>query len=157
MIQELKLVNRLESDADETNETPFKGFSDIEYDENGHFLRCTGEEGLEQNILKSAITEVQPNGYGTSVSTLLGKKNLDFIRGKLMTEILSSYNTLKKNQLNFLSQHNTYDKKNIISKVLNIKIDKGEKTTLDVSLKIYSLENQLKNSNNLQEVITKIG
>lgn len=151
MIQELKLINR-DLESDETNQTPFNGSSDIDFDEYGHFVTTTGEQGLEQNLLKAILTTTQPNGYGTEAFSLLGKKNIELIRGKLMFDLLSTFKILKQNQLKFLNQFSTYDKRNIISKVYNILTHKRDKTSMNVSMKVQSLDNELKNKNNLDEI-----
>lgn len=151
MIQELKLVNR-DTEGYITNETRFNGSADIDFDSSGNMVRCTGEEGLEQNILKAVLTSTQENGYGTDMFSILGKKNIEFIRGKLMYEILSTFEILRKNQLNYLSQFPTYDKKNIAIRTFNIQSTKKQKTDLGVSLKVQSLDSYLKNKNSLDEV-----
>lgn len=151
MIEEIKLVNRnLEEDT--TNETPFNGSSDITFDDSGNIVRCVDEEGLEQNLLKAVLTSTQLNGYGTDMFSLLGKKNIELIRGKLMYNVLTSLNFLKKIQSSYLQQFPTYNKKSIISNIFNIKSDKRTKTDLKVSIKIQSLDSQTKNLKKLEEV-----
>ena len=147
MIEELKLVNRNDEDSD-FNETPFNGSSDIDFTESGSIVRCTGEEGLEQNLLKAILTGIQPNGYGTTeVYGLLGKKNIEYVRTKLLYEIISTFNILKKNQLRYLSSASTYNKQNIIAETTNIKTDKIKNTSFRVTFKVRSLDNQLINEN----------
>ena len=150
MINELKLINRNSYD-NVLRDTFFNQASDIEFDENGLMIKCTGEEGLEQIVLKSILTSIQLNGYGTSIFDLLGKKNTEFIRGKLMYEILSTFDTIRKNQLKYLTNFSTFDKKSIIARVFNIKSNKG-KTDLQVSLKVQSLDKQIKNETSLDEL-----
>lgn len=155
MIQELKLYNR-SPDTTEVNQTPFSGKSDISFDIYGNFVKCTGEEGLEQNSLKALLTDTQLDGYGTDARKLLGKKNLEYVRGKLLYQILSTLDTLKTAQLQFLSKHPTYDKRNIVADVLNVKVDKKTNTSIICSLKVQSLQKKLVNSQNLDEINTVI-
>ena len=151
MIEEIKLTSRnLEEDT--TNQTPFNGSSDIEFDDSGNIVRCKDDEGLEQNLLKAVLTSVQNNGYGTDMFSLLGKKNIEFIRGKLMYDVITSISLLKKFQFSYLNEFKTYNKRNIISTIFNIKSDKKNKTSLQVSLKVQSLDSQLKNTKKLEEI-----
>lgn len=151
MIEEIKLVNRnLEEDT--TNDTPFNGSSDIDFDDTGNIIKCVDEEGLEQNLLKAVLTSTQTNGYGTDMFSLLGKKNIELIRGKLMYNILTSLNFLKKVQSNYLKQHATYNKKSMVANIFNIKSSKQTQTDLRVSLKVQSLDSLLKNEQKLEEV-----
>lgn len=150
MISELKLFSRTEDGV--IDFTPFQSSADIEYDQFGFPIRCTSEEGLEQNLLKSVLTSTQSeDGYGTDFKSIIGKKNLDFIRVKLMQEILSSLSVLRKYQLDFLSKNPTYDKKNIIGSVVNIKTSQISGTSFVVSTKIRSQNDLDKNTDTLQE------
>ena len=156
MIEELKLINR-NDEINDLNETPFNGSSDIDFNENGNFVRCTEEEGLEQNVLKAILTGVQLNGYGTEIYSLLGKKNIEFLRSKLMYEILSTFHTLKNNQLSYLSQFPTYNKTSVIGEIFNIKTEKKDKTSFRVSLKIMSLDSKIKNDEFVNDINFEVG
>lgn len=151
MVKELKLINRNTS-PDITNETPFSGSSDIDFDASGNFVKISGQEALEQNVLKAVLTGVQLNGYGTEIFSLLGKKYIDSIRGKLLSEVISSLTKLKNNQLQYLQSEPNYDKNCVPSKVYNITTRKRSKTSLEISVQIRSLFQELTNDPNTQQI-----
>jgi len=153
-IRELRLISRDSNSI--VDHTPFNGSSDIEFDEFGGFKLCDDNTGLEQNLLKAVITGVQPDGYGTDFKSLLGRKNTGAIRAKLMQETLSSIAILKKAQMNYLSVHPTYDKKNIIGQVANIQTNPVSKTEFEVNVQMLSLDDIEKNTTSLQSINTRL-
>lgn len=153
MIEDLKLVNRT---YDSINQSPFQSSSDIDIDETGNFVRCTDYEGIELVALKAIITSLQLNGYGTDAVKILGKKNLTFLRGKLMADVVQSLSTVKKAQLKFLSSNPTYNRKAIVDKILAIKVDRTSNTGLQCMLSIQTLYDSLLNTSNTKTITTVI-
>lgn len=150
MIEDLKLVNRLENN-DVLNQTPFNSSSDIDFDNLGHFKRCT-DDGLEQSFLKSILTETQLDGYGTDIYSFIGKKNIEYIKGRLLTEILSTVSILSTAQKNYLRQYNTFDKDSIVHKIYNLLGTKTDKNSLQISCSVRSLLDEWKDESSLQEI-----
>lgn len=165
MIDELKLVNRQTINFDSTggytfgllqdlNQTPFQSSADIEIDDDGQFLVCQNYDGIEQVILKAILTSSQLNGYGTDAYALLGKKNLTFIKGRLMTDIVESLNTVKSAQLKFLSENPTLNQKTIIAIILNVKVDKIGPTKIQSTINVQTLYDQILNKNNTKSIVS---
>lgn len=150
MIEELKLISRLKPNVVE--DIPFTGYSDIEYDEVGFWKKCSTNGGLAQNFAKAVLTYVQSNGYGTSIKKLLGKKNLNFIQGQLISEIISTINTLKSHQRVFINNYPSYDKGQAIGNLYNLKVSRTVPNKLDINVKISSLDGEEKNSQQLPEL-----
>jgi len=153
-ITDIKLVSRTPKEL--VDQTEFKSDSDIDFDVYGEVVLCTPEEGLEQNLLKAVLTDKQPDGYGTSFKSLIGRPNTDFVRVSLMHEILSSVDTLKSSQVTYLKRNPTYDKKSIIGSMVNIKGNRISKTGFEVTCKLRSLNDIEKNTNSLQQVTTTL-
>lgn len=146
MIEEIKLINRSNDDLSEMT-----GKMDIDYDETGNFLRTTGEEGRNQNLLKLVFTNKLVNGYGVGIKKMLGVKNLTFLRTNLLTNILTGLNKLKTSQLKFNTQYPTYDKQNIISSVLNVYTTRGSNVDMNVNIKLIDLDTEIKNKSKVSE------
>ncbi len=147
MIEELKLINRKTGDT-----SIISNMMDIEYDENGQFLRCSNDEGREQNLLKMIFTGKLINGYGTGIKKMLGTKNLTFMRTNLLINILGGLNKMKEAQLRFMNSNPTYNKKNIISTVLNIFTNKTNNTSVNCSLKVIDLDTEIKGKNTVSDI-----
>lgn len=151
-IKDIKLTNR--GSENFTDNTPFNADADIDFDIYGEPVMCTSEEGLEQNILKAILTGKQDDGYGTSFKSIIGHKNINYIRASLMYEILTSLSVLKKYQTSYISNNPTYDKKSSIGSVENIKGNTVTNTSFEVSCKVRSLNDIETNSNKLQQIST---
>lgn len=141
MIEEVKLIPRKENII--TEDLPFNGFSDINYDPYGNWEKCVGDEGLAQNFSKAILT-YSNKGYGTFFKKLLGKKNLNFIKGKMLSDVVTSLDTLKKNQLSFLNNFPTYNKKSIVGNLYNLIVFKSSPQNLHINVKLSSLDEENK-------------
>lgn len=150
MIEELKLIER--SPSNPNNQTSFDGNADIIIDKYGQFERCTGEEGLVQNLIKAILTSHQLDNYGTLIRSLLHKKNLSFIRGRIMVDLLNSFSVLRKYQLKYYQDFPTFDTKNIIMQTYEVFVNRLNALALLVNIKVQSLYNQKIQSNSLQEI-----
>lgn len=153
MIEELKLVNRLQTN--EINQTPFQSASDIDINSNGEFVRCSDYDGIQQSVLKAIITSSQLNGYGTDIMTLLGKKNLTYLRGKIMSDVIQTLSVLKDAQNVFLSQNPTFNRKSVIDTILGVKSDKIGLTKIETSIEIQTLYESIMRTNT-KKTITSI-
>ncbi len=149
-IQELKLISRLNPNVVE--DIPFNGFSDLDYDDVGFWVRCNTDEGLEQNFAKAVLTSVQTNGYGTNIRKLIGKKTLSFIQGQLVGEIISTIDTLKSHQAAFINSYPSYDKGQAVGNLYNLKVSKTAPNKLNVNVKVSSLDGEEKNTQQLPEL-----
>lgn len=141
MVNDLKLINRL-GQVDVSNQTSFNSSADIDIDEQGWFKRCDGYEGLEQALLKAVLTETQLSGYGTGIYSLLGKKNLLYVKGKLLTEMISTLNVISGNQLNYYDEVQTFDKRSIISSVSTLSGYQTDKVSLNIICSVVSYYDQ---------------
>ena len=150
MIEELKLVNRIEG----LNQTPFQSSADIDIADDGSFVTCENYDGIEQVVLKAILTSLQANGYGTDVSKMLGKKNLTYLRGKVMTDVVQSLMKVKDSQMSFLKEYPTYNRKSIIDTILSIKVDRVDNTRIQSTIDIQSLYDATLNKNNTKSIIS---
>lgn len=137
MVNDLKLVNRFEQ-IDVSNQTTFNSSADIDIDDQGWFKRCDGYEGLEQALLKAIFTETQLSGYGTDIYSLLGKKNMSYVKGKLLSEVVSTISIISGNQMKFYDKVQTFDKRSIISSLKSITGYSVDKESLDIFCSIIS-------------------
>lgn len=152
MIEDIKLFNRI-SDSDVTNQTPFNSSADINFDENGNFVKCeNSDEGIEQNLLKAVLTNLQIDGYGTDIVKLIGSQNHAYIKGKMLNEVTTAISVLKKYQMDFYKDNPTYNKKSIINDILYLYVTDYDKTSIDVDVKIQSYYDYLKNQLSLKPI-----
>lgn len=154
MIEEVKLISRNKNN-NPIEDLPFNGFSDIEYDSYGNWVKCSGDEGLFQNFAKAIMTNPFSN-YGTFFRRLLGKKNTFFIKVKLLSDISTSLNTLKRIQLEFLNNFPTYNKKLIIGKLYSLLVLRTSPTSLNVDAKLSSLDEEIKNNSQYSELNLRV-
>ena len=66
----------------------------ISLDVSGDPVVIDNLEALEQDVLKAAFTGVQPDGYGTVISRVIGEKNLNVVKAMISFTIISSMQVL---------------------------------------------------------------
>ena len=70
------------------------GQMSISLDDLGDPVTIDNLEALEQDVLKAAFTGVQPDGYGTVISRVIGEKNLNVVKAMISFTIISSMQVL---------------------------------------------------------------
>ena len=70
------------------------GQMSISIDDLGDPVTIDNLEALEQDVLKAAFTGVQPDGYGTVISRVIGEKNLNVVKAMISFTIISSMQVL---------------------------------------------------------------